>query len=207
MACRCSTTCSTRSRRPPRPHPGGSARRATVRSGSRPIIAWGSKPGTAAGGMPHRPRRRVDGAPKKIELWSYRVQEHDGGLATNKNLPPPLAKGSTTEFDPGDAAVRLLDLQRRPERRRRLHLRSRPWWRSQPAARQAALQGDDLSQPRQGLGQDHPPQLPDRLGVLDQRRFPGRRLPGGQRDLDPSTPVLNTSGNPGEAPNDADWLR
>ena len=44
-----------------------------------------------------------DAAPKKIELWSYVCRNTSEDLRTGKNLPPPLAKGSTTEFDPGDA--------------------------------------------------------------------------------------------------------
>ena len=42
-------------------------------------------------------------APKKTELWTYVCKNTTEDLRTNKNLPPPLAEGSKTEFDPGDA--------------------------------------------------------------------------------------------------------
>jgi hypothetical protein len=42
--------------------------------------------------------------PRKIELWSYVYKNTAEDLRTGKNLPPPLAEGSSTEFDPGRAA-------------------------------------------------------------------------------------------------------
>ena len=40
--------------------------------------------------------------PEKHELWSYKFKNTTDDLATNKNLPPPLAAGARTTFDPGD---------------------------------------------------------------------------------------------------------
>ncbi len=42
------------------------------------------------------------GKPDKHELWSYTFKNTTDDLATGKNLPPPLAAGSKTTFDPGD---------------------------------------------------------------------------------------------------------
>ena len=41
-------------------------------------------------------------SPEKHELWSYKFKNTTEDLASNKNLPPPLAEGSRTAFDPGD---------------------------------------------------------------------------------------------------------
>lgn len=41
--------------------------------------------------------------PKKTELWNYVVRNTTDDLRSGKNLPPTLAEGSKTEFDPGDA--------------------------------------------------------------------------------------------------------
>ena len=46
-------------------------------------------------------------APKKVSLWSYVFKNTAEDLRTGKNLPPPLEKGSSTEFDPGDAPFGL----------------------------------------------------------------------------------------------------
>jgi len=40
--------------------------------------------------------------PEKNELWSYTFKNTTSDLETGKNLPPPLADGSKTRFDPGD---------------------------------------------------------------------------------------------------------
>src|SRR5207237_5973160 len=45
--------------------------------------------------------------PKKLELWSYVYRNTDEDLRTGKNLPPPLDRGASTEFDPGDAPFGL----------------------------------------------------------------------------------------------------
>jgi hypothetical protein len=42
------------------------------------------------------------GKPSSHELWSYTFKNTTDDLATGKNLPPRLAAGSRTEFDPGD---------------------------------------------------------------------------------------------------------
>ena len=104
-------------------------------------------------------------------------------LRTGKNLPPPLAEGSTIEFDPGETPFGV--------------------WVSndqfddggvftQPAVvarinrRLAAQPYKAMIYPNRdkATGRIDPEQLPDRLGVLDQRRLPGRRLPGRQRRPD-----------------------
>ncbi len=40
--------------------------------------------------------------PQKTELWSYQFKNTAKDIETGENLPPPLAEGSKTEFDPGD---------------------------------------------------------------------------------------------------------
>jgi hypothetical protein len=40
--------------------------------------------------------------PDKNELWSYTFKNTTSDIETGKNLPPPLADGSKTRFDPGD---------------------------------------------------------------------------------------------------------
>ncbi|MEJ7639964.1 MAG: hypothetical protein WKF75_18830 [Singulisphaera sp.] len=40
-------------------------------------------------------------APQKHPLWTYRFKNTTRDLETGANLPPPLAEGSTTTFDPG----------------------------------------------------------------------------------------------------------
>jgi hypothetical protein len=41
-------------------------------------------------------------SPEKHDLWSYKFKNTTDDLANDKNLPPPLAEGSRTTFDPGD---------------------------------------------------------------------------------------------------------
>jgi hypothetical protein len=48
-----------------------------------------------------------DRSPKKHELWSYQYRNTAQDVETGSNLPPKLAEGSTTEFDPGDAPFGL----------------------------------------------------------------------------------------------------
>jgi hypothetical protein len=48
-----------------------------------------------------------DTSPKKHELWSYQFKNTAQDLESGKNLPPPLAPGSTTTFDPGDTPFGL----------------------------------------------------------------------------------------------------
>jgi hypothetical protein len=66
-----------------------------------PVIALGLE--TRNRGGWYAAGSRGDEAPKKIELWSYVFKNTTEDLRTGKNLPPPLATGSTTKFDPGDA--------------------------------------------------------------------------------------------------------
>ena len=40
--------------------------------------------------------------PMKRELWSYKAKNTTDDVRTGKNLPPKLAEGSATTFDPGD---------------------------------------------------------------------------------------------------------
>ncbi len=66
-----------------------------------PVIALGLETRNRGGwyAAPSAP----DATPKKTELWSYIFKNTAEDLRTGKNLPPPLAQGSTTEFEPGDA--------------------------------------------------------------------------------------------------------
>lgn len=43
----------------------------------------------------------------KHELWSYLWKNTTADVEKHENLPPPLATGSTTSFDPGDAPFGL----------------------------------------------------------------------------------------------------
>jgi hypothetical protein len=43
-----------------------------------------------------------DKSPRKHELWSYQFKNTTQDLETGKNLPPPLAEGAATSFDPGE---------------------------------------------------------------------------------------------------------
>jgi hypothetical protein len=64
-----------------------------------PVIALGLET-TNRGGW-YAPRSDV-AKPDKHELWSYTFKNTTADLELNKNLPPPLAAGSKTTFDPGD---------------------------------------------------------------------------------------------------------
>ena len=66
-----------------------------------PLIALGLETTTRGGWY-----SGVPGAATK-ELWSYTFKNTAHDLETGENLPPPLADGSTTTFDPGDAAFGL----------------------------------------------------------------------------------------------------
>jgi len=69
-----------------------------------PVIALGL-PNTTRGGW-YLPGSDA-GSPQSHALWSYRFKNTTEDLETGKNLPPPLAEGSTTTFDPGDKAFGL----------------------------------------------------------------------------------------------------
>ena len=69
-----------------------------------PAIALGLET-TTRGGW-YRPGKTA-GTPEKHDLWSYTFKNTTADFETNKNLPPPLAKESATEFEPGDAPFGL----------------------------------------------------------------------------------------------------
>jgi hypothetical protein len=69
-----------------------------------PEIALGTEMTTHGGWYTPGPS---DDAPKKHELWSYTFKNTTADLETGKNLPPPLASGAKTGFDPGDAPFGL----------------------------------------------------------------------------------------------------
>jgi hypothetical protein len=71
----------------------------------KPVIALGLETRTRGGwyAAPTSP----DAAPGKSELWSYVFKNTTEDLRTGKNLPPPMAEDSTTEFDPGETPFGL----------------------------------------------------------------------------------------------------
>jgi hypothetical protein len=69
-----------------------------------PVIALGLETRNRGGWYAAQPGTGKDDVPKKRELWSYVFKNTTDDLRTGKNLPPPLAAGSTTEFDPGEGA-------------------------------------------------------------------------------------------------------
>ena len=70
----------------------------------RPLIALGLETATSGGWYAPGPKPE---APDKHDLWSYAVKNTALDLEKGKNLPPALADGSKTEFDPGDAPFGL----------------------------------------------------------------------------------------------------
>ena len=91
----------------------------------------------------------------KVSLWSY----------VFKNTAEDLQPGQERAAAPGEG----IDHRVRPGAapfgsgypttvcRMAAYSRSRTWSPGQPATRRAAVQGDDLSQPRQGNGQESSP--------------------------------------------------
>jgi hypothetical protein len=69
-----------------------------------PVIALGLETINRGG---HYTPGPDDRSPRKHELWSYQFKNTTQDLETGKNLPPPLAEGSMTSFDPGEAAFGL----------------------------------------------------------------------------------------------------
>jgi hypothetical protein len=65
-----------------------------------PVIALGLE--TRNRGGWYATEAAPDAPPKKFELWSYIYKNTAEDLRTGKNLPPPMARGSSTEFEPGD---------------------------------------------------------------------------------------------------------
>jgi hypothetical protein len=70
-----------------------------------PLVALGLETRNRGGWYPAEPTRSA--APKKVSLWSYVFKNSTEDLRTGKNLPPPLEKGSSTEFEPGAASFGL----------------------------------------------------------------------------------------------------
>lgn len=64
-----------------------------------PVIALGLETSTRGGW--YRPGKTAT-SPGKHDLWSYTFKNTTKDLETGKNLPPPLAEMSLTEFEPGD---------------------------------------------------------------------------------------------------------
>ncbi len=64
-----------------------------------PVIALGLETTNRGGWYEAGDDRKT---PAKHELWSYTFKNTTDDLATNRNLPPPLAAGSKTSFDPGE---------------------------------------------------------------------------------------------------------
>jgi len=69
-----------------------------------PVIALGMETVTRGGWYTPGPDDRN---PKKRPLWSYQFKNTARDLETGSNLPPPLAAGSTTSFDPGESPFGL----------------------------------------------------------------------------------------------------
>jgi len=70
-----------------------------------PVIALGLVTRNRGGWYPAASDREA--APKKMSLWSYVFRNTAEDLRTGTNLPPPLEKGSSIEFDAGDAPFGL----------------------------------------------------------------------------------------------------
>ncbi len=67
-----------------------------------PVIALGLETRTRGGWYIPAPSGSPADRPARTELWSYVHKNTTDDLRTGKNLPPPLADGSKTQFDPGD---------------------------------------------------------------------------------------------------------
>jgi hypothetical protein len=65
-----------------------------------PVIALGLVTTTRGGWYTPGPDAK---SPQKHDLWAYTVRNTGEDLETGKNLPPALAEGAKTTFDPGDA--------------------------------------------------------------------------------------------------------
>ena len=63
-----------------------------------PVIALGLETTTRGGWYA---ADAAEGAVRPVPLWSYRLKNTAADLSTGANLPPPLAAGSATTFDPG----------------------------------------------------------------------------------------------------------
>lgn len=72
-----------------------------------PVIALGLETRTRGGWYVPAPSGSPADRPDRTELWSYVHKNTTDDLRTGKNLPPPLADGSKTQFDPGDRTFGL----------------------------------------------------------------------------------------------------
>ncbi len=70
-----------------------------------PVIALGLE--TRNRGGWYAATATPDAIPKKTELWSYIFKNTAEDLRTGKNLPPPLRKARSTEFEPGNESFGL----------------------------------------------------------------------------------------------------
>jgi hypothetical protein len=70
-----------------------------------PLVALGLETRNRGGWYPTEPVQAA--APRKASLWSYVYKNTAEDLRTGKNLPPPLEKGSSTEFEPGATSFGL----------------------------------------------------------------------------------------------------
>jgi hypothetical protein len=70
-----------------------------------PVIALGLET-TNHGGW-YTTAGTPDAPPRKAELWNYTFKNSTEDLKTGNNLPPPLASGSSTTFDPGNGPFGL----------------------------------------------------------------------------------------------------
>ena len=64
-----------------------------------PLIALGLETTNRGGWYTSSPDAKT---PDARAVWSYTFKNTGNDLETGKNLPPPLAEGSVTKFDPGD---------------------------------------------------------------------------------------------------------
>lgn len=64
-----------------------------------PLIALGLETRTRGGWYAESPGKTP---PRRIEIWSYVFKNTTDDLKHERNLPPPLEKGSGVSFDPGE---------------------------------------------------------------------------------------------------------
>ena len=138
----------------------------------------------AAGG---RRRAREDGP---VVLH---VQEHGRGPEDRQEPAAAAGEGLANPVRPWRPAVRPLGLQRRTQRRRRLHPACAGGPRSTRRLAKQPYKAMIYPNRDKATGRLDPAQLPDRLGILDQRRLPGRRLPGRQRGAGRASAAIRRS--------------
>ncbi len=69
-----------------------------------PMIALGLETRTRGGWYPAVKSKT---APRKVEIWSYVFKNTTDDLKNERNLPPPLEKGASVSFDPGEGLFGL----------------------------------------------------------------------------------------------------